>query len=171
MHKEVLDWVYTSFHLVKTKDKNDILEIGSLDINGSVRSIFDSFAASYLGLDMQDGPGVDLVADGATYELPEAYDVIVTAETFEHTPDWKKIIQQSYINLRPGGIFIATTPPEGRPPHSAIAGSRSFPGGPNNQPDGGKEQRQADHKGDRADQNRIIRLYKFTLDIFTLCAG
>ena len=120
MHKEVLDWVYTSFHLVKTKDKNDILEIGSLDINGSVRSIFDSFAASYLGLDMQDGPGVDLVADGATYELPEAYDVIVTAETFEHTPDWKKIIQQSYINLRPGGIFIATMAGEGRPPHSAI---------------------------------------------------
>ena len=120
MHSDAMNWVYQSFHFLRTKDKYDILEIGSLDINGSVRGIFDSFAASYTGLDVVAGPGVDIVADGATYSLPEAYDVIVTAETFEHTPDWKKIILRSIENLRPGGIFIATMAGEGRPPHSAL---------------------------------------------------
>ena len=121
MHKEASDYIYCEFHLWR-KDKTnlDAFEIGSLDINGSVRSFIEPFSASYLGLDMQDGPGVDIVGDGASYELPEAYDVIVTAETFEHTPDWKKIIKQSYINLKPNGIFIATMAGEGRAPHSAI---------------------------------------------------
>lgn len=124
MHNEAMNWVYQSFHILRTKDKYDILEIGSLNINGSVRSILEPFAATYLGIDMQDGPGVDLVADGASYELPEAYDAIVTAEAFEHTPDWKKIIKQSYINLKPGGIFIATMAGEGRPFHSGIDGGQ-----------------------------------------------
>ncbi len=125
MHAAAYDYIYCEFHLWrKDKTKLDILEIGSLNINGSVRSILEPFAATYLGIDMQDGPGVDLVADGAFYELPEAYDAIVTAEAFEHTPDWKQIIKQSYINLKPNGIFIATMAGEGRPFHSGIDGGQ-----------------------------------------------
>jgi SAM-dependent methyltransferase len=121
MHHEVKDYVFHAFHnWLRGRQGVSVLEVGSLDINGSVREIIQPFAGSYLGIDMQKGPGVDLVADGASYELPEAYDVVVTAETFEHTPVWKDIINKSYINLKPDGIFIATMAGEGRPPHSAI---------------------------------------------------
>lgn len=121
MHSAAMEFIFTSFHDWKG-DRTDlnILEIGSLDINGSVRPLFKPFQASYVGIDMQEGPGVDVVVDAAKFIHFESYDVIVCAEVFEHTPDWPQIIYNSYNNLRPGGIFIATMAGEGRYPHSAI---------------------------------------------------
>lgn len=123
MHNEAKKYVFDTFNNWFKDKKNtpiSVLEIGSFNINGSVREVIQPFAKNYFGIDMQDGEGVDLVADGALYESPETYDVIVTAETFEHTPNWKNIINKSYINLKPNGIFIVTMAGEGRAPHSAI---------------------------------------------------
>jgi len=121
MHAPAMDYVFQSFHTWRKDRTNlDILEIGSLDINGSVRPIFKPFQTNYFGIDMQEGPGVDLVIDAVAFRNEGDYDVVVCAEVFEHTPDWKKIITNTYINLRPGGLFVATMAGEGRPPHSAI---------------------------------------------------
>ncbi len=121
MHKQASDYVYEEFHLWR-KDKNnfDILEIGSLDINGSVRTFLSPFANTYHGIDMQEGPGVDEIADASEFVRPDSFDVVVCCETFEHTPAWKQIIQNAMTSLRDGGIFITTMAGEGRPPHSAI---------------------------------------------------
>ena len=121
MHNAAMEFIYSSFHNWKD-DRTDlnVLEIGSLDINGSVRPMFKPFQSNYLGIDMQEGPGVDIVVDAAKFINFEAYDVIVCAEVFEHTPMWPQIIQNSYNNLVDGGIFIATMAGEGRHPHSAI---------------------------------------------------
>jgi 2-polyprenyl-3-methyl-5-hydroxy-6-metoxy-1,4-benzoquinol methylase len=73
-----------------------------------------------LGIDVQEGPGVDLVADASMYKSDVQYDVIVCAEVFEHTAVWPKIIKNSHSLLVPGGMFIATMAGEGRAPHSAI---------------------------------------------------
>ena len=116
-----MEFVYSSFHNWKDDRTNlKVLEIGSLDINGSMRPIFYPFAEKYIGIDAQDGPGVDIVTDATEYLSPGYFDVIICAEVFEHTPDWKKIINNSYNNLVDGGIFIATMAGEGRYPHSAI---------------------------------------------------
>lgn len=123
MHAEAKQYISKTFNNWLQNKNNaqiSVLEIGSFNINGSIREAIQPFAENYLGIDTQSGPGVDLVADGAAYKLPESYDVIVTAETFEHTPYWKDIINKSYINLKVGGIFIATMAGEGRAPHSAI---------------------------------------------------
>lgn len=121
MHNAAMEYIFKSFHAWRNDKTNlSVLEIGSLDINGSVRPMFKPFQASYTGIDMQEGPGVDIVVDAAKFINFEAYDVIVCAEVFEHTPYWPQIIQNSYNNLLPGGVFIATMAGEGRPPHSAI---------------------------------------------------
>ena len=128
MHTAASNYVYEEFHLWREKYSDlsencsnlNILEIGSLDINGSVRDFLEPFAGQYIGIDAQKGKGVDLVVDGATYSKPNHYDVIVCCEVFEHTPDWKQIIKLSMGNLVDGGIFITTMAGEGRPPHSAI---------------------------------------------------
>lgn len=121
MHNAAMEFIYTSFHNWKDDRTNlNILEIGSLDINGSVRPIFKPFQDNYVGIDMQEGPGVDIVVNAAKFINFEAYDIILCAEVFEHTPHWKQIIQNSYNNLVEGGIFIATMAGEGRYPHSAI---------------------------------------------------
>ncbi len=66
MHKQASDYVYEEFHLWR-KDKTnfDIVEIGSLDINGSVRTFLSPFAKTYRGIDMQEVKGVDEVADAS----------------------------------------------------------------------------------------------------------
>jgi len=69
---------------------------------------------------MQEGKDVDFVADGAKYSSPDTFDVIVCAEVFEHTPEWRDIVYRSHENLVKGGIFICTMAGEGRFPHSAI---------------------------------------------------
>lgn len=123
MHREAFDWTYTSFHIwknVQIKKTYDILEIGSFNINGGVREMFAPWAVSYVGIDPQEGPGVDIVISATEYIEPSAYDIIVTNETFEHTPDWKEIVENCYTNLRNGGLFTATMAGEGRPPHSAL---------------------------------------------------
>lgn len=121
MHQAVDEWVFTSFHNWRDgRTHLRVLEIGSLDINGSVRHIFKPFAEKYIGIDVQEGPGVDIVASATDYLSPGYFDVVVCAEVFEHTPEWKQIINNSYVNLMDGGIFIATMAGEGRHPHSAI---------------------------------------------------
>lgn len=126
MHLAVQDFVFKQFHGWREGDslshrKNFVvLEIGSLDINGSIKSIFVPFASSYTGIDMQEGPGVDIVADATTFVKKDTYDIIVCCEVFEHLENWKHVVYNSYWNLKDGGMFIGTCAGEGRPPHSAI---------------------------------------------------
>ena len=128
MHKEAYNYVFEEFHLWREKYSDvsencsnlNILEIGSLDINGSVRDFLEPFAEQYIGIDAQEGKGVDVVVDAVDYVKPNHFDVVVCCEVFEHTPAWKQIIQNAMTNLRDGGIFITTMAGEGRPPHSAI---------------------------------------------------
>ena len=121
MHKQATYWVSHSFHLWRgSKTDLNILEIGSLDINGSVRPIFLPYQLTYLGIDPQEGPGVDLVTDASTFVTGPKFDVVVCAEVFEHTAVWRDIIDRTYDNLVDGGLFIATMAGIGRHPHSAI---------------------------------------------------
>lgn len=102
---------------------NRVLEVGSLDINGGVRHLFDDLTSGgglYVGIDAQSGPGVDLVADASVYKSPWPIDIVVCLEVFEHTSLWPKIIRNMHETLAPGGVFIATMAGEGRRPHSAI---------------------------------------------------
>ena len=60
MHPSVMDWVGK-----KVKEYNlsrkQVLECGSRNYNGSVRGFFKD-SSYYVGIDMNEGPGVDLVA-------------------------------------------------------------------------------------------------------------
>ncbi|SRR5260221_10989031 len=65
-----------------------VLEIGSLDINGSIRRIFEG-AGSYTGLDVGPGPGVDVVCQGQDYDAPsDGFDTVISCEVMEHNPYW-----------------------------------------------------------------------------------
>src|SRR5438046_9421896 len=46
-----------------------IVELGSHDVNGSYRPLFSGLGVQYTGLDLQAGPGVDVVLQD-TYHLP-----------------------------------------------------------------------------------------------------
>ena len=123
MHKEVIDWVAGSLEWwieTKHRESYSVLEFGSLDINGSVRSVLQSSGQTYTGIDITWGPGVDIVADASVFRDITKYDIVVCCEVFEHTPAWREIIDNAYDFLVDSGLFIATMAGEGRRPHSAI---------------------------------------------------
>lgn len=97
-----------------------VLELGSLFINGSARQAFP--AARYTGLDLVAGPGVDLVADAATWVPDRQFDVVVSTEVFEHCAQWHAICVTAWDALTPAGLFIVTCAGPGRAPHSAVDG-------------------------------------------------
>jgi SAM-dependent methyltransferase len=98
-----------------------VLEIGSLDVNGSVRPLFPH-AARYHGIDIAPGPGVDEVADAADWRCDGAFDVVVSTEVLEHAPRWRDVLENAWAALVPGGRLLMTCATEPRPPHSAVDG-------------------------------------------------
>lgn len=97
-----------------------MLEVGSLDVNGSVRSVLGQAVSSYFGVDIRPGPGVDEVLDVA--QLSErfgerAFDVVASTEMLEHCFDWQGALFQMLGVLRPDGLFLLTTRSPGFPLH------------------------------------------------------
>jgi len=93
-----------------------VLEIGSLDINGTVRDFFDN--CSYTGVDVAAGPAVDIVAQGQDLTFPDdSFDVSVSAECFEHNPYWRETFLNMVRMTRQGGLVAFTCAADGRPEH------------------------------------------------------
>jgi hypothetical protein len=82
----------------------------------------------YLGIDLQDGPGVDVVADAATFRPDRRFATAVCCEVLEHTPEAEAIIAGAAAALAVGGLLIVTCAGEGRLPHSAVDGGPLRPG-------------------------------------------
>jgi len=99
--------------------KSVVLEVGSLNINGSVRQFF-SDSIEYVGCDLGEGDGVDLVCAG--HELPFAdghFDVAISCECFEHDKYWRKTFQKMVDLVRVGGLIVFSCATTGRPEHGA----------------------------------------------------
>lgn len=93
-----------------------VCEIGSLDINGSVRHFFDG--CDYLGVDIGEGPGVDRVVQGQLLDCPSShFDTMVSAECFEHNPFWVETFTNMLRMTRPGGLVAFSCASTGRPEH------------------------------------------------------
>jgi SAM-dependent methyltransferase len=101
-------------------DGAEILEVGSYDVNGSIRALF-SKAESYTGVDLCPGPGVDLVSLGHELDLPAAqYDGTISGECFEHDQYWALTFQNMIRMTRPGGLVVFSCASVGRPEHGTV---------------------------------------------------
>lgn len=119
MHAEARAYVERA---VSGKTFDAVCEFGSRDVNGSVRSLFAT--NDYTGIDLLEGPGVDVVGDAAAWSTTrlEGLDCVVCCEVFEHAPNWRLLVKSAHDNLREGGLFIITTATHPREPHSYIDG-------------------------------------------------
>lgn len=103
-----------------TADPVSVIEIGSRDINGTVRDLFPN--AAWTGLDLHAGPGVDVVCDAMLYQPSELVDFVVCCEVLEHASNWLDLLCVAYSWLKSGGYLFVTCAGPGRDPHSAIDG-------------------------------------------------
>jgi len=83
------------------------LEIGSMDVNGSVSHHF----SDYTGLDMRPGPNVDIVSNGHDIPFPnEHFDLVLILETLEHDNRFWVTLLEVWRILKPSGMAIITVP-------------------------------------------------------------
>lgn len=93
-----------------------VLDIGSLDINGSNQYLFEN--SGYIGVDLFAGRNVDITCKGHELGLPdESVDVVISTECFEHDSHYDKTIKNIYRMLKPGGLFLFSCATTGRPEH------------------------------------------------------
>jgi len=123
-HRKQQDYVSTiKKYLPRYFSRTKVLEVGSLNINGSCRSHFEQ--ADYCGIDLDIGPGVDKIMEGQLADFPSGqFDVCISVECFEHNPFWL----ETFINMarmtKESGIVIITCATTGRREHGT---SRSDP--------------------------------------------
>jgi SAM-dependent methyltransferase len=109
MHQTVMEWVggqVRDRQLVRPD--GHVLEVGSLDVNGSVRPLFEG-VGSYWGVDIRPGPGVDeVVRAGVPFPFGRSFSVVVCTEVLEHDPrPWVTVREMARV-CRPGGVLLVT---------------------------------------------------------------
>lgn len=94
-----------------------VLDVGSLDINGNNRFLFDG--GTYTGLDVGEGPNVDVVALAHEFDAAP-FEVIISTECFEHDAHYAESLRNIVRLLVSGGLFVFTCATTGRPEHGTI---------------------------------------------------
>lgn len=98
-----------------------VIEVGSYDVNGSLRSFIESLdPAEYIGVDIEEGPGVDIVCNAEDIvEIfgEESFDVVISTELMEHVKEWRRVISNLKKVCKNDGIIILTTRSYGFPYH------------------------------------------------------
>jgi len=104
-----------SFFQVYVRAPCTILEIGAMNVNGSLRDAAPD-AVTYIGLDLEPGPGVDLVtAPGAALPLRDgAVDVTIASSVFEHDRQFWRTFTDMCRVTRPGGYIYINAPSNGQ---------------------------------------------------------
>ncbi|MFX0139798.1 MAG: methyltransferase domain-containing protein, partial [Candidatus Hodarchaeota archaeon] len=90
-----------------------IIEVGSYNENGSLREFLNIWKpADYIGIDIVDGPGVDIVCSAENMLdkfNKESFDIVISTEMLEHVRDWRRVISNFKAICKPGGIILITT--------------------------------------------------------------
>lgn len=121
MHPGAFEYVgrFATLHAVS------VIEIGSRDINGTIRAHFP--AAQWTGLDLHPGPCVDVVGDALEFDTASLVDLVICCEVLEHSNRWPFLLHRASHWLKPGGRIIITCAAPGRDPHSASDGGELHP--------------------------------------------
>lgn len=109
MHASVRDWIAARLPLI---ERPRVIELGSLDVNGSVRPLVGVLKPSeYVGVDLRPGPGVDVAGDVCSGFLQDRYgqfDIVISAETLEHVQTWPLFVHEMKRLAKPGGHILLT---------------------------------------------------------------
>ena len=122
MHQSSLDKM-VAFRKKYLAAKNDhpllILDLGSMDVNGSYRECFGDSRWTYRGIDLAAGANVDIVLEDP-YHWREirscTADVVVSGQAFEHIEFfWLTMLEIARV-LKPEGLCCLIAP-SGGPEH------------------------------------------------------
>ena len=120
--------VFHNTYLSTSRKPRKIVEIGSQDVNGSLKSVFHK-KHDYVGLDFVEGKGVDLVIDDP-YSLPlqsGSADVVLCSSVFEHSSMFWLLFEECMRVLKLGGLLYLNVPSNGMVHRYPVDAWRFFP--------------------------------------------
>ena len=136
MHQSSMDKMLAFKNKFLDGKKNEplmILDLGSLDVNGSYREYFDIFPWTYRGMDVTPGKNVDIVLKNPYYWRKiksNTADVLISGQAFEHIEFfWITMIRNSKGLLRPGGLCGIIAPSGGHQHRYPLDCWRFYPDG------------------------------------------
>jgi SAM-dependent methyltransferase len=97
-----------------------VVDVGGRIVNGDVRGLVAHDA--WTTIDLEAGPGVDVVADCRQWSPPMPADLVLCCEVLEHAPDPAGVVAACVGYLRPGGRLVLTCAAPGRLEHSGHDG-------------------------------------------------
>ena len=100
--------------LYGSKDKV-VLDIGGLNVNGSIRGYFEELGMKYICIDIEEHESVDIVVKPGN-KLPfdnESVDLIVSTSCFEHDPCFWLTFKEMTRILKFGGFIYVNAPSDG----------------------------------------------------------
>ena len=104
---------FVDTYLVSDGSPVSVLDIGSYDVNGSYKRYFNASHFKYTGLDMVNGPNVDIVPKNV-YKWKEiadnSYDVVISGQVLEHAEFFWVTVAEMVRVLRPEGLLCIVVP-------------------------------------------------------------
>ena len=99
-------------YCVENIETKKIIDVGSYSVNGSVRPIFEK--GQYIGVDMSEGPNVDIVANANNLPFNDnEIDIVVSISCFEHDDMfWVTFLEMCRV-LKVGGHIYINAPSNG----------------------------------------------------------
>ena len=112
MHDTAMQYgaAFFNTYLKNTEDLT-IVDIGSQDVNGSLRSVAPT-NNKYIGVDFAEAKGVDVVITDP-YSLPfedESVDAVVSSSCFEHSEFFWLLFNEALRILKPNGLLYINAP-------------------------------------------------------------
>lgn len=126
-------WAFRKKYLTEKEHKPlTILDLGSMDVNGSYRECFDGSAWRYIGVDLAPGKNVDVVLrDPYCWRemKSQSVDVLVSGQAFEHVEYFWITALEIARMLKPGGLCCLIAPSSGREHKYPVDCWRFYPDG------------------------------------------
>lgn len=111
-----MEWFKNNYLSNLRNSKIKILDIGSYDVNGSYRELFKEEKWEYFGLDIQEGPNVDIVVQDIynwANIQSETFDVVISGQAFEHIEFFWLTMSEIQRVLKVNGLCCIIAPSSG----------------------------------------------------------
>jgi hypothetical protein len=95
---------------VHTSGPLAIADVGSRDVNGTYKALFQRPGWTYTGFDIEAGPNVDVVLPPSGWNHPETFDVVISGQTMEHVAAPWRWIKDVACLMKPGALLWLAVP-------------------------------------------------------------